>query len=276
MATATRRRDPNRLDRLASTIESEIVPRLLMAHALPARDRGGLWPTGPTPTDVAEFTRLILQHDVAVALTYINVIRSRGCSVENILLDLLAPSARTLGDLWSADLTDFGLVTVAVGRLQEVLHEVCPTFVSAPTPDAGDRRAILAAVPGEQHTLGVSLVSEFLRRTGWDVVSQPRLLSADLADIVHDQWFAIAGLSLSWERQLDDLIDTISLIRRASMNRSIGVLVGGPLFVEHPHLLSQVGADATATDARSATQAASRLYTSRPNRDGSPPAGDMN
>ncbi len=276
MATSTRRRESNRLDQLASTIEGEIVPRLLMAHARPAGHTRGFESPGPTPSDVAEFTRLILQHDVTVALTYLNVLRSRGCSIENLLLDLLAPSARTLGDLWSADLADFGAVTVAVGRLQEVLHEVCPTFVTAPTPGAGDRRAILAPVPGDQHTLGVSLVSEFLRRTGWDVVSEPRMLSSDLADIVNDQWFAVVGLSLSWERQLDDLIGTINLVRRASLNRTIGVLVGGPLFIEHPHLISKVGADATAIDARGATLAARHLYSSRPNRDGPRPAENLN
>lgn len=265
MTTTKRKGSSNRLENLASTIESEIVPRLLMAHALPGRG-AELAGAGPTPTDVAEFTRLILQHDVDVALTYINVLRTRGCSLENVLLDLLAPSARTLGDLWSADLSDFGEVTVAVGRLQEVLHAVCPTFVAEPTPGAGDRRALLAPVPGEQHTLGVSLVSEFLRRTGWDVVSQPRLSAAELTDIVHDQWFSVAGLSLSCERQLDDLAKTVTLVRQASFNKNIGVLVGGPLFVEHPHLISKVGADATAIDAREATAAAARLYSSRAGR----------
>lgn len=268
MAGSTRRGNSNRLEKLASTIESEIVPRLLLAHALPGRG-AEIAAAGPTPTDVAEFTRLILQHDVDVALTYVNVIRSRGCSLENILLDLLAPSARTLGELWNADLSDFGEVTVAVGRLQDVLHAVCPAYVAEPTPGAGDRRALLAPVPGEQHTLGVSLVSEFLRRTGWDVVSQPRLSAAELTDIVHDQWFSVAGLSLSCERQLDDLAKTVSLVRRASLNRNIGVLVGGPLFVEYPDLISKVGADATAVDARGATAAAAKLYASRPGRDAS-------
>lgn len=266
MAPSTRRTGSDRMETLASTIESEIVPRLLMAHALPGRG-AELAAAGPTPTDVAEFTRLILQHDVEVALTYVNVIRSRGCSLENLLLDLLAPSARTLGELWNADLSDFGQVTVAIGRLQEVLFAICPTYVAEPTPGAGDRRALLAPVPGEQHTLGVSLVSEFLRRTGWDVVNEPRLSASDLGDIVHDQWFAVAGLSLSCERQLDDLARTVSLVRRASLNKNIGVLVGGPLFVEHPHLISKVGADATAVDAREATAAATRLYATRAGRE---------
>jgi methanogenic corrinoid protein MtbC1 len=268
MITKTRRRDPGELEQLASTIESEIVPRLLMAHALPQWRAAGASTALPTPTDVAEFTRLILQHDVEVALAYINIIRARGCALENILLDLLAPSARTLGDLWSADLSDFGEVTVAIGRMQDVLHRVCPSFTPEPNPAAGDRRVLLAPVPGEQHTLGVSLVREFFRQSGWDVVSTPRMSAADLGDVVHDEWFSVAGLSLACERQLDDLADTVKLVRRASINKNIGILVGGPLLVEHPHLTSEVGADATAVDARSATVAAAALHAARPRRDG--------
>ena len=40
----------------------------------------------------------------------------------------------------------------------------------------------------------------------------------------------------------------IRALRRASRNRAIGVLVGGPLFIDHPELVARVGADATAID----------------------------
>ena len=54
----------------------------------------------------------------------------RGASVETLYLDLLAPTARHLGDLWDADVCDFTEVTVGLGRLQQVLHELSPAFQS--------------------------------------------------------------------------------------------------------------------------------------------------
>jgi methanogenic corrinoid protein MtbC1 len=36
------------------------------------------------------------------------------------------------------------------------------------------------------------------------------------------------------------------------MNRSIGVLVGGQVFIDHPELVALIGADATATDGKQA------------------------
>jgi len=44
------------------------------------------------------------------------------------------------------------------------------------------------------------------------------------------------------------LTATICALRRASRNREIGVLVGGPLLIEKPELAEIVGADATAAD----------------------------
>jgi methanogenic corrinoid protein MtbC1 len=261
-------RNTNQLEQLAMTIEAEIVPRLLMAHA----SRTGRQPSRPTPTDVAEFTRLILQHDADVGLTYSRVLLGRGCSPESILLELLAPAARTLGELWDADAASFTEVTVAMGRLQQVLQNICPALRRAGGTAPGSRRAILAPAPGEQHTLGVTLVAEFLRRDEWDVLCDPKLQAADLGDLVHDQWFAVAGLSLSSPRQFDGLVDVVALIRGASRNPNIAVLVGGPFFVDNPGLLPRTGADAMASDASQAAVTAAALQANRPDEHGRIPA----
>lgn len=161
------------LQQLAGTIEGEIIPRLLMAHRL------GPWTPGREdvrpavgPTEVAEFTRLVLQHEARVARAYVRGLQGQGTDLETLLLELLAPAARTLGDLWSADLTDFTQVTVAMGRLQEILHDLCPGLTAELQPHRGapSQRAVLAPAPGEQHTLGVALVAEFMRRSGWEVL----------------------------------------------------------------------------------------------------------
>jgi MerR family transcriptional regulator, light-induced transcriptional regulator len=54
--------------------------------------------------------------------------------------------------------------------------------------------------------------------------------------------------SVSCEVQLDALVATIRLIRRASRNQAVGILVGGPIFVDRPEMVALVGADATAAD----------------------------
>ena len=78
--------------------------------------------------------------------------------------------------------------------------------------------------------------------------------------------FDVVGISLGGETHLDDVATTIRTIRRISRNQGIGVLVGGPFFVEHPGIAPLVGADATAIDGRHAVTQAENLLAmlSRP------------
>ena len=71
-----------------------------------------------TPDDVADFARLILTRSEAQALDCIESMRIKGAPIESIYLDLLAPAARYLGEMWEEDLCDFTDVTIGLGRLQ--------------------------------------------------------------------------------------------------------------------------------------------------------------
>ena len=174
---------------------------------------------------------------------------SAGLPIETLYLDLLAPTARHLGDLWEADVCDFTQVTIGLGRLQQVLHELSHAFQSEMAAAASlGRRVLLIPVPGEQHSFGLFMVAEFFRRAGWDVCGTEVDTRQDLVRTMRDQSFAVVGLSASCGTRLDALAASIRAARRASRNRGVGVMVGGPLFVGHPELVAHVGADATALD----------------------------
>jgi MerR family transcriptional regulator, light-induced transcriptional regulator len=250
-----------RLARLARTIEAEVVPRLVLARrAMPSdasrRARDG-W--APGAEDIAEFAGLVLAREGVAASSYVEAARAQGASVETLYLDLLAPAARRLRELWTADLCDFAEVTVGLCRLHQVLRELSPAFQNEPGRQADGRRALLVPMPGEQHSFGLSMVAEFFRRAGWDVWSEPPTSRGELVRVVRDQWFAVIGFSVSCETRLEALASGIHAVRRVSKNPAIGVMVGGPVFVEHPELAALVGADATATDGRHATYQAEGL-----------------
>lgn len=243
---------------LARTIERDIVPRLVLAHGS-ATSRFAGQDSGIVESDVVKFAQTVLVSDVEVVLAYVERVRARGVTLDRVYLDLLAPAARYLGDLWNADLCDFTAVTVGLWRLQQVVRELSPAF-----QDKAERRnrqhvILLSSVPGEQHTLGVSIVGEFFRRTGWDVWAASPVSINELIGIVRSEWFGIIGLSVSSECKVEGLAGTIHSLRRASRNRSIGIMVGGPVFIEHPELVPLVGADATAVDGKQACEQAEGL-----------------
>jgi methanogenic corrinoid protein MtbC1 len=213
----------------------------------------------PTAEDVAKFARLILKRDTSDAFAFIEKLRARGVTAEVIYLDLLAPSARHLGDLWVADYCDFTEVTIGLGRLQQIMHELSYHFQRNATNLSHNRRVLLLPAPGEQHSFGLLMVSEFFRRSGWDVWSSPRSSDADVQELVQGQGFPLVGFSVSCERHLEDLARTISVVRKHSRNPDVAVMVGGPLVAGYPDMVSHVGADATATDARQAAARARKL-----------------
>jgi methanogenic corrinoid protein MtbC1 len=66
----------------------------------------------------------------------------------------------------------------------------------------------------------------------------------------------VIGLSASVDDQVEPLETFINDLRAASRNRSVGVMVGGPLFLNNASLVGAVGADFTACDARQAVEMA--------------------
>lgn len=239
---------------LVRTIETEIIPRLVLARRENDGELQGIAirPPAIEPATVAEFTAIVLRQDATNAVTFIDAMRAQGVSVEQLYLSLLTPAARRLGDLWDSDLVDFTQVTIGVGRLQQVLRRYSPEFVDElDSPQLG-RRVLLLPAPYEQHSFGLIMVAEFFRRAGWEVWSDTAQANQDVVLLVGHQAFAVAGFSLSSAERVDGLAAQIRAVRRASMNRSIGVLVGGPVFIDHPELVALIGADATATDGKEA------------------------
>lgn len=251
----------SRMSQLARTIEQEIIPRLMVAHrSTPARL---VKPAGSAPTitrdDIVGFARLVLSHDEDHAFEAVDGLRARGVGVETIYLQLLAPTARYLGDLWNDDLCTFTDVTVGLGRLQRVLRELSPAFGRGIEHPTHGRRVLLLPSPGEQHTFGLVMVAEFFRRAGWDVAGGAWAVGADAAVLVSGEWFDVVGFSLGAEVHLKALGDSIAAVRHASCNRELAVLVGGPLFGDHPEYVESIGADAMTIDGREAPALAERL-----------------
>lgn len=246
---------------LARTLETEVIPRLILsrreANAPAYIDSPG--GSMPQPEDVSVVSGLAMQGDLAGALAYVGGLTARGMPLDRIYLHLLAPVARHLGDLWEQDRCDFTAVTIGLCCLQQVVLENSPSFRPRLGHADVDRRVLLAPVPGEQHSFGLLMVGEFFRRQGWEVSSGTGTTVKELAAVVRRQWFAAVGFSLACEDRLEVLAGAIREIRRASRNPQIGVLVGGRVFNERPELAALVGADATAADGQQAALKAETL-----------------
>lgn len=250
---------------LARALELEVIPRLVAAH----RDNGNLPASNDAlsgslgEAEVNAFTDSLVRGDERELTQVLDGLRDRGFTVERLLVDLLAPSARQLGHLWTEDLCYFTDVTIGLGRLQRMMRELSPAFGTEVAHPPNGRRALLVRAPGEQHSFGMSMVAEFFRRAGWEVVSGGEGADTDPITSVRREWFDVVGFSAGSEARLDWLPSCIAAVRRASCHKGVAVLVGGPVFTLRPQLARQVGADATTANGSEAPGLAESLLAGR-------------
>lgn len=251
-----------RLAGLTRVIEAEIIPRLMLAHASSREDDAALGRVAGID-EVIEFAKVVLENDAMVSAAYVDGMRTRGVPLTSIFLNLLAPVAQRLGAMWEADLCSFTEVTLGLWRLQQLLHELSPAFQRGGRAHRSGRRALLVPVPGDHHTFGLSMVIEFFERAGWHVSGAHPESGEQIARTVQDERFDLVGLSAGTSLRFDVLTPVISEVRRVSLNRSIGVMVGGPIFVEHPEYVALVGADVTAANGNEAVLQAEKIVAFR-------------
>ena len=254
------------LTRLSRTIESEIVPRLMMAFEaaqsavyLPETSDSWTDAVSVLDLDIDEFVHLLLTQDAAIACEYVKTLRADGIPLPTIYLDLLAPSARRLGEMWEHDECSFTDVTIGVCRMHQVLLDFSRCFEPLDKAVVSERSALIVPAPGEQHTFGLFLVVEFLRRAGWHCWTGTPATMRDLNRMVRDEHFDVIGLSVSAERNLGRLTERIDRIRDFSVNPDVKILLGGFLFNDQPELALEHGADGFAKDGRDAVQVLNRI-----------------
>ena len=257
---ATRHENQERRSILTRTVELDVIPLLLKAHARPVVP--AVAPLLVTAAHVADLVGLVLSRGEPATVAFVEAMHDGGAAAESLYLDLLAPAARRLGEMWEDDTCDFTEVTIGLWRLQNAMRELSPSFLASAEVRTNGPRVLLVPLPGEAHSFGLSMVYEFFRRAGWNAWSGPVASSADLRAMVRREWVEVIGFSLACDEKLDVVRAEIRSVRRASRNPALGVLVGGPGFTANPLLAAQVGADGTATDGRQAVLQAQALVDS--------------
>lgn len=255
---------------LTRTVEFDVIPRLLEAHAAPVMEAMSDWvavamaplvaePFILTAGHVADLVSIVLADGDLATIGFVESLHESGAKPETIFLDLLAPAARKLGEMWDDDECDFTEVTVGLWRLQTAMRELKPAFQPVSSVSMDGPRILLVPMPGETHSFGLSMVYEFFYRAGWNAWTGPVATSAELCDLVRSEWVEVIGVSIACDEMLDAARRQIAAIRRTSRNPKIGVLVGGPGFIANPALAASIGADGTATDGRQAVLRAQAL-----------------
>ena len=251
-------------DPINSVIEREIIPRLMMAHPEEHGSQSGKRRSTIAASDANRFATLPLELEAASLLEEVDRFIDDGVGVEAVYLDLLAPAARRLGEMWEADECDFVDVTMGLWRLQEVMREIAARSPPIVAAIESPKSILVASMPGDQHAFGAAIVEEIFARAGWssELLSQPE--RRELLDRLSHKAFDVVALTITRDCPSSAISSLIKAVRGISVNPDIKVLIGGHAINQNPAIVAEVGADGTGADARSALEVAERLVLAAP------------
>ena len=246
---------------LSLLIQNLVIPRLIADRQEPGYRLAEQHPSPQhisgtsgkiTPQDVEEFSLLSTRSDARELLDFVDKCLANGSSVDSIYVDLLAPTARRLGEYWESDERDFVDVTMGLWRIQEILRELTLRIPPPAVAGFGQRSALFSTMPGEQHSFGTLMIAECFYRAGWDADIMIEPSQSELIGKFAGRHYELIGLTVSLDCPKATLSGLVSAIRSVSSNPATRIMMGGRVINDDPGLIEECGADATAADAPSA------------------------
>lgn len=247
-------------ENLGSIIEREVIPRLMVAHgSAPVAvqplvdDRADQHALAPAQT-IETFSRLTLARGADLSEAFLREYVRREVPAETLYRGLLAPAARHLIGLWHRDAISYAELTIALGRLQHLVRELDGITSFNGDADANCPTAFFATRPGEQQTFAFYVIEEQFRWNGWRTWIETPTSRDEITAGVGDGWYDLFCMGVTRQAHIEDVSETITAVRRASLNRGLFVIVNGNPFSEHPDLVGAVGADAAASNGEEALE----------------------
>ena len=240
----------------ALTELAQEVVQLVAQNLAPAPVVGRSWTEG----EVEQLCQALLSEDAQIAIDLIESAVGEGASYDAICLSYLSAAAARMGTMWSDDQVSFYRVTLAAGRIYAILRIL---RLKRPAAQVDYRRsAVFASVPGENHTLGISMAADLARDRGWDIDLFVGLSHDELLAELIKRKPVVLGLSASGKRAVPAL--TKLIVAERISNPTGRILVCGPIASSSLNLVGVIGADAAAVDFETAMGHMERLLNLRP------------
>lgn len=159
-----------------------------------------------------------------------------------IVDDLVPEIARELGDGWMENRYGFTEVTVACGRLMELVRDIGRGWHADSAGRWDAANVCLFVTDGEQHTLGALVAASWFRRQGVSVQVLMGLAAADAARRIASSAFDMVALTVGSSESLEPVASAIDMIR-AECDKSPPIVVGGAIRASEADVRAWTGAD---------------------------------
>lgn len=203
---------------------------------------------------VRSLAEALLHGDLGEAGALAEQFLARVGSRTAVFADLIQPAQYEVGDLWYRGQISIGDEHRAACVLERLVAMLPPT--PSRSRVTGTSRCLLTVMPGERHTIGLSMFALALEDEGWEVeLLDQDYEPEDIAGLVERTRPRLVGVSAGYLPLPHRAAQVIAPIRALS----VPVLVGGAAFNRMGDLWRRVGASAHGADPRIGAVLARRL-----------------
>ena len=234
-----------------------------LSNAVTALHEAGSRETAELAADTEEgklaatYLLALLEGDRQKAIAIIHDAASEGWSVADLYLRVLAPAEREIGRMWLNDEINVAEEHLATATTKMVMSQLRGRGQAQPP---NGKTVVAAAVPDNQHDVGIQMVADIFEMHGWRTISLgANVPTPDLVQSTETFQADLLLISAALSRHLDAVRDTVRAIRQHDPTKHTKILVGGAAFAGVTDLAEQYGADGYAADATEALQLGNRL-----------------
>lgn len=200
---------------------------LLAARALGILASGSAPALRPIESRIRRISDHFIAEDAEQWHTALRKIMANGLTTSDVIDHILPEAARLLGQRWMDSEISFAEVSIGSARMQEAVRTLRIQEGWVNTVQAKTKVLFIVPRP-EQHTLGVFVAADQLRRRGAEVqfciAPHPR----QLVELVRDTRFAMIGLTVSGRRTLASVKELVDTIRTNTLSHT-PLVIGGPI-----------------------------------------------
>ena len=181
----------------------------------------------------------------------------QGHGLVDVEMHLIQPALYAIGKKWQNNQVTVAQEHLATAIAQSLMSQALATC-EAPPPNG--RSVVLACVEGNNHSVGLQMVTDAFQLGGWEV----QYLGANVptsALVTHVGHYRpnLLALSVSFPQQLRVVKDILARLMQLYGAARVPVIVGGLAINQFDRLAGQLGADAWSPDAHAAVATGSHL-----------------
>lgn len=190
---------------------------------------------------------LFLSRDAEEAKLAVDRVLGDGVSINDTIDHVLPAVARLLGERWFADDISFVDVSIGTARLQETVRSLRARERAIPAATERVARVLMVIPASEEHTFGMVVAADQLRRRGLLVDLSVAERRQELALRVRNANYKMIGITASGVRTVAAVKELVDNIRR-NAQQFTPIVLGGAIAEADEQLKERVAVDMISTD----------------------------